>query len=503
MADELQDWARRVAHKTAWMLADGSNSIDYSELDNRSNKAAQLLQSLDLLSGNVIAINLPNCAEFFELTWAARRLGLYYTPISTRLTLTERSYIARDCEAKVLFTNGADSFDFEGRVVQVGPDDASSSSEYTALRDSFKKCVDLPEVPLGKDFVYSSGTTGQPKGVKRPLFSDPQIERNISDWIQAFSRHTYQSVCLVPAPLYHAAPLRFAMRSMQHGGTVIGMARFDAETALAAIDRHKVTHSLWVPTMFYRMLALHETIRDTYDVTSMECAIHSGGPCAYDLKRRMIDWWGPIIWEYYGASEGNGATCISPQEALNHPGSVGRAVLGKVHILGPAGEGLPVGSDGDIYFEGGPTFEYHGDPEKTLRSRNIHGWTTVGDIGHLDAEGYLYLSDRKAYTIISGGVNIYPAEIEHVLCAHPAIADAAVFGIPNDEFGEVVKAVVELNPEYRPSDDLAEQLITYCRNALSPAKRPKSISFEPKIPREENGKLYKAELKSRYSKKKN
>jgi acyl-CoA synthetase (AMP-forming)/AMP-acid ligase II len=289
------------------------------------------------------------------------------------------------------------------------------------------------------------------------------------------------------------------MRSLQHGGTLIGMPKFAPQGALAAIDRYKVSHSLWVPTMFYRMLALPKAVRSSYSVGSMKCAVHSGAPCAPDLKQRMIEWWGSVIWEYYAASAGNGATKISSEESLIRRGSVGKAVLGKIRILGPEGEELPAGVDGEVFFEGGPKFEYHGDPEKTAQSRDAHGRTTVGDIGHLDEDGYLYLSDRKAFTIISGGVNVYPTEIENALCAHQAVADAAVFGIPNAEYGEEVKAVVELRPGCQAGDEMVLRLMEHCRATLAPVKRPRSISFEARLPREENGKLYKAGLRTKYS----
>jgi long-chain acyl-CoA synthetase len=496
--DELQQWASAFGDKVAWMLSNGGDVIRYGELDARANRAAQLLLSIGLRSGDTIALGLPNCAEFLELCWAARRLGLYYTPVSVRLTPAELEYILRDCGAKAFFTQARGGFEFAGLSYDVGTN-KSADNNYATSRDAFSSYVSLPAAPIGKDFVYSSGTTGRPKGIKRRLSADLAQEAQLSQWIQAFSKHDAESICLIGAPLYHAAPLRFAMRSLQHGGTLIGMPKFDAQSALATIERYGVTHSLWVPTMFYRLLALPQAVRDSYSTSSMKCAVHSGAPCAPSLKKRMIQWWGPVIWEYYAASEGNGATKISSEESLHRPGSVGKAVLGTVRILRPDGEELPAGKNGDVYFEGGPKFEYHGDPEKTSQSRDRHGRTTVGDIGHLDEDGYLYLSDRKAFTIISGAVNIYPTEIENALCSHEAVADAAVFGIPNAEYGEEVKAVVELHPGFQANDGMALRLMEHCRMRLSPIKRPKSISFEPRLPREENGKLYKSGLKAKYS----
>jgi long-chain acyl-CoA synthetase len=444
--DELADWAKQFGDKVAFSIIGTGDDIDYATLDSNSNRAAQLLLGHGLKYGDTVALTLSNCTESLELLWAARRLGLYYTPISTHLRESEAAYILNDCGAKMFFASpDAPSLAFDGPSYSLGEGDSRSGApSYAVHRDTFTRYAELPAAPLGKDFAYSSGTTGRPKGVKRKLNSDSQIERRLTDWIQSFSRHDTHSVCLIGAPLYHAAPLRFAMRSIAQGGTVHMLRKFDAEETLKAIDRYSVTHSLWVPTMFYRLLSLPESTRRNYDVSSLKLALHSGGPCASVLKRRMIDWFGSVVWEYYAGSEGNGATCISPEEALTHPGSVGKAVLGKLHIVGADGEEVPIGATGEIYFEGGPEFVYHNDPEKTRQARNAKGWTTIGDIGHVDTEGYLYLSDRKAHTIVSGGVNIYPAEIEHVLREHPAVADAAVFGIPNEEFGEEVKAVVEL-----------------------------------------------------------
>ncbi|MDF3813741.1 MULTISPECIES: AMP-binding protein [Rhodopseudomonas] len=496
MSDELRRWAQTFPEKAAWRLADGSEELSFGELDLWSSQTMQWLAACGVITGDVIAMCLPNCAELFAIAWAARRLGAYFTPISIHLKPDEAAYILADSGARVYFATTETAYPFNGRTVLVTP--GLSGSPYERARQQFGADVDLPERPLGKDFVYSSGTTGQPKGVKRPLFADPERERRQAYWIQAFSNHDETSVCLTPAPLYHAAPLRFAMRAIQYGGTVIGMRKFHAETALDAIQTWKVTHSLWVPTMFYRMLRLPETRRAAYDLSSMRCAIHSGGPCAADLKQQMIAWWGPIIWEYYAASEGNGATCISSTESLRRPGAVGRAALGKIHIVGPDGSEVAAGQTGEVYFEYGPTFEYHNDPIKTAASRNDRGWTTVGDIGHLDSEGYLFLSDRKAHTIVSGGVNIYPLEIEQLLCRHPAVADAAVFGVPNQEYGEEVVAVIELMPEVRPAADLRTQLDAYCREHLSAVKRPKQIVFESCLPRGDNGKLSKVALRQRF-----
>jgi acyl-CoA synthetase (AMP-forming)/AMP-acid ligase II len=308
-------------------------------------------------------------------------------------------------------------------------------------------------------------------------------------------------VYLSPAPLYHAAPLRFVVGTMRIGGTAVIMEHFDAEQALALIEKYKATHSQWVPTMFIRMLKLPEETRARYDVSSMQVAIHAAAPCPVTVKTQMIEWWGPVLHEYYAGTEGNGFVYTNSIDWLAHPGTVGKALLGTVHIVGDDGNDLPAGEPGTIYFEGGTTFEYHNDPDKTASSRDGHGWSTLGDVGYLDDDGYLYLTDRKAYMIISGGVNIYPQEAENVLVTHPAVLDVAVFGIPNEDFGEEVKAVVQ--PVQMPADDAAtaqleRELIAFCREHLADIKCPRSIDFRTELPRHPTGKLYKRLLKDEY-----
>jgi len=282
------------------------------------------------------------------------------------------------------------------------------------------------------------------------------------------------------------------------GGTVVVMERFDAVTSLALIECHRITHSQWVPTMFVRMLKLPESEREAHDHSSHRCAIHAAAPCPKDVKRRMIAWWGPIISEYYAGSEGNGLCMIRSDEWLSHEGSVGRPVFGVLHILDDAGHALPAGEEGGIYFGGGTEFVYHNDPDKTAGSRSAEGWTTLGDIGYVDTEGYLYLTDRKANMIISGGVNIYPQETENVLVMHPAVLDVAVFGVPDEDFGESVKAVVQPVDMATAGPALERELIAWCRERLSHIKCPKTVDFEAELPRHPTGKLYKRVLRDRY-----
>jgi acyl-CoA synthetase (AMP-forming)/AMP-acid ligase II len=308
-------------------------------------------------------------------------------------------------------------------------------------------------------------------------------------------------VYLSPAPLYHSAPLHWSTTIIRMGGTAVVMEHFDPEVCLALIEQHEITHAQFVPTMFVRMLKLPEDVRTRYDVSSLRSVVHAAAPCAPEVKRRMIEWWGPIIHEYYSGTEGMGMTWITSEEALTHPGSVGRAIWGEAHVCGDDGEELPVGEDGVVYFgsrTGTPGFEYNNDPEKTRQSFNAHGWATLWDVGHLDDEGYLYLTDRKLFMIVSGGVNIYPQEVEDVLVLHPAVADVAVFGIPEPEMGEEVKAVVQPAPGIEPSPQLAELIIAFCRDHLSHYKCPRSIDFTEQLPRGENGKLYKKVLRDAY-----
>ncbi|MGQ3031368.1 MAG: AMP-binding enzyme, partial [Ferrovibrionaceae bacterium] len=281
------------------------------------------------------------------------------------------------------------------------------------------------------------------------------------------------------------------------GATVIVMERFDAAAALALIARHRVSHAQWVPTMFVRLLKLPEAQRKAHDLSSLVCAVHAAAPCPIEIKQRMIDWWGPIVWEYYAGTEANGATIISSAEWLTHKGSVGRAVLGEIHVMNDRDEEVAVGEQGVIYFGNGPGFEYLNDPEKTASSRNARGWSTLGDIGRVDAEGYLYLTDRVANMIISGGVNIYPQEIENILICHPGVADVAVIGVPDDEFGEAVKAVVQ-PAAGEGSARLADELVALCRDRLAHYKCPRSVDFVDSLPRHPNGKLFKRLLRERY-----
>jgi long-chain acyl-CoA synthetase len=493
--------------RPAVVMAESGVTITFAELDERSNRLAHLLRASGLRRGDHIALLMENHPRFLEVVWAALRSGLYITAVNSHLTAEEVTYIVGDCEAQVLVTSA--------KLAPVAGDLAwdELSRVHTRLMvdgaiDGFEAYEDAvaahPATPIddessGTTMLYSSGTTGRPKGVLRPL---PDTHPGDDDPRVTASAKSYGfrdgMVYLSPAPLYHAAPLAFCVLTHRNGGTVVVMEHFDPARALALIDEHRVTHSQWVPTMFVRLLRLPEEERARYDLSSHELAVHAAAPCPVPVKQQMIEWWGPILYEYYAGTEGNGSTAITSEEWLDHPGSVGRARAGTVHIIGPDGEELPPGEEGAIYFGGGATFEYHGDPEKTASARLPGGLSTLGDIGYLDQDGYLYLTDRKAHMIISGGVNIYPREIEDVLIQHPAVADVAVFGIPNEEFGEEVKAVVELLEGHEPTEALAAELTGHCRAHLAGFKVPRSIDFTDEMPRLPTGKLYKRKLRDQY-----
>jgi acyl-CoA synthetase (AMP-forming)/AMP-acid ligase II len=498
--------ARTQPDKIAYQMAGSGKAITYRELDELSNQGAQLFRSLGLKAGDHIAMLMENRLAFMEICWAAQRAGLYFTAISRYLTQDEIAYIVKDCGAKVVITSPKCA-EVIAPLTQArdAPMFFMTDAPQPGFRSWDREIAAQPKTPIadevaGYDMLYSSGTTGRPKGIKRAF------EGNAIDVPNPFLRLLCEKMCgvtsdsvyLSPAPLYHAAPLRFNMMVITLGGTSIIMENFDAEEFLRLVQKHKITQSQLVPTMFVRMLKLPDEVRARYDVSSLKGAIHAAAPCPVDVKARMIDWWGPILIEYYAGSEGNGVTVSTSQQWLDHRGTVGRAVVGQVKILGENDEELPVGEIGAVYFADAPLFSYHNDPEKTKRAFNDRGWSTLGDVGYLDAEGFLYLTDRKSYMIISGGVNIYPQETEDVLLTHPEISDVAVFGVPNEEMGEEVKAVVQPRDMARVGKELEAELIVFCRKHLSPIKCPKSIDFEAELPRTPTGKLVKRHLKDRY-----
>ena len=498
--------AKNNPDKIAYRMAGSGENVTYGQLDTRSNQGAQLFRSIGLKPGDGVAIFMENNARYLEVCWAAQRAGLVYTAISSRLTVPEVEYIVRDSGAKALVSSHALGDvasglaerlgDLYGRYMVGGASAGYASWEEATATQPPQPISDECE---GTDMLYSSGTTGRPKGVRfafspKPIGTPPGLLLLMKGIYQADE----SSVYLSPAPLYHAAPLRFNMAMLRLGATSIVMEHFDAVQALELIERHRVTHSQWVPSMFVRMFKLPEEERTRFDVSSLKVAIHAAAPCPIPVKEKMIEWWGPVIYEYYAGTEGNGFTSINSEEWLANKGSVGRALMGEIHILDEAGAELPTGEPGGVYFGNAPAFEYHNDPEKTAESTSPQGYTTLGDVGYVNADGYLFLTDRKADLIISGGVNIYPREAENILVTHPAVADAAVFGVPNDDFGEEVKAVVQPVDLAQAGPELERELIEFCQEQLAKIKCPRSVDFEAELPRHPTGKLYKRLLRDRY-----
>ncbi len=451
---------------------------------------------------------MENNEHIHAVMWAARRSGLYYVPINTQLTPAEAAYIVDNSGAKAIIGSAALRDTCAGLAEHLPgglPGLLMIADADQPGWERYPECVaDQPDTPIddeieGDLLQYSSGTTGRPKGIKRELPHVPpdqapgMMSALVGFWMDP------DSVYLSPAPLYHTAPSVWSMSVHAGGITTVVMEKFDAEGTLDAIARHRVTHAQFVPAMFVRMLKLPEAVRNSYDLSSLKRVMHAAAPCPVEIKMQMMDWWGPIVDEYYASSEAIGSTLITAEDWLAHPGSVGKPVLGGVHILGQDGSELPPGRVGEIYFEGGYPFEYLGDPSKTAASRDKHGWVTVGDVGYLDDEGYLYLTDRRHHMIISGGVNIYPQEAENLLVTHPRVLDAAVFGIPDDEMGQQVMAAVQTVDPADATDQLADELLAWLRDRLSHFKCPRSIAFEAQLPRTDTGKLFKNGLVEKYS----
>ncbi|MFO1014188.1 MAG: acyl-CoA synthetase [Caulobacteraceae bacterium] len=504
----LPDYAREFPDKPAMIVAERDEVLTYKQLNDRSNQLAQLFWARGLRHGDHIAVFMENHIRFMEVVWAAFRSGLYVTTVNRYLPADEAAYIVNDCMAKALITSSA------RREVIAEMTSMIPNCPIRLMLDgtipgweAYEEAVDAqPATPLaeewmGESMLYSSGTTGRPKGILRPL-----PKRHPSEAFalrQQANRYgvTSDSVYLSPAPLYHAAPLAYVLNVQSFGGTVVMLEKFDPEFALAMIDKHKVTHSQWVPTMFVRMLKLPVDVRTRYELSSHQVAIHAAAPCPVDVKREMIGWWGPILFEYYAGTEGTGSTFIDSEDWLKHPGSVGRAAVGTLRVCDEDGNVLGPGEEGLVYFEREAVlFEYHNDPGKTASSRHPKHpeWNALGDVGYLDEDGYLYLTDRKAFMIISGGVNIYPQAIEDALVTHPKVGDVAVFGVPDAEMGEAVKAVIEPAPGVAPTDELAAELLAFARGKLAHYMAPKSIDFIVEMPRLPTGKLYKRLLKDQY-----
>jgi acyl-CoA synthetase (AMP-forming)/AMP-acid ligase II len=497
-------FAQNTPDRVAYTMAATGQSVSFGELEDTANQGANLFRSLGLETGDHIAILLENHVRYFQICWAAQRSGLYYTAISHRLQQGEVEYIVTNCEARVLITSISMKHVVEPLVEKLAGVELYMLDGTTEGFESWEDAISgQPTSPIadqaeGASMLYSSGTTGYPKGIKKPLPTAGYGEEAGANLLAILYGANDESVYLSPAPLYHSAPLTFTMGALRYGTSVVVMEHFDAQAALEYIETYQITHSQWVPTMFVRMLKLPEEVRAKYDMSSLQCAIHAAAPCPIHVKEQMIDWWGPVLFEYYAGTEGNGFVQLNSEEWLAHKGSVGRPLGCEVHICDDDGEELPTGESGTVFFGGGGEFEYHNDPGKTKGSRHPRGWSTLGDLGYLDDDGYLYLTDRKHFMIISGGVNIYPQEAENVLISHPDVMDVAVFGIPNADFGEEVKAVVQPIDMDRASATFEVELMDYCRERLSHVKCPRSIDFRPELPRHPTGKLFKRLLKDEY-----
>lgn len=487
--------------KTAIIMGTSGRTITYGELERRSNQGAQLLRKIGLRNGDVMAVCIENAPEFFGVVCAARRCGLTIVPISTRLTAREVEFIVHDSGAKLLVISpGIEStYDELARhcshvpVLMAGGDAPRARS----WKKESEACPTTPirDEALGGEMLYSSGTTGRPKGIRYHGAGDaPGAAASAGRMLQRLGIGA-QCVYLSPAPLYHSAPFAWALATLAIGATVVVMENFDAENALALIDRYKVDISQWVPTHFVRLLKLPEDVRTRYDTSSLKLAVHAAAPCPVPVKQAMIGWWGPILLEYFGSSEQTALTLITSEEWLAHPGSVGRCILGKLHICDENGKPLPVGETGLVWSEGGMAFSYHGDEAKTAEAHNDEGWTCVGDIGRLDEEGYLYLTDRKSFMIITGGVNVYPQEIENLLVTHPEIIDAAVIGAPDEDLGEAVTAVIQLADRSNATPAFTQYLLSWMRKSLSGVKVPKHVLYRDELPRLPTGKMAKHVLR--------
>lgn len=505
--------AQKWPDKPAMVIAETGEQITYAELDERSKRLAQLFWSEGLRPGDHVAILMENHLRYAEVYWAAIRSGLYLTAVNRHLTPGEAGYILDDCGAQVLVTSAYLS-GVADEVVPMTPrirrrlmvDGTTEHHEDYEAAIAEHPAESLAEQPLGRTMLYSSGSTGRPKGVWRPL-SGRSVQEGKAALLPIYEDiYGYDSdtVYLSPAPLYHSAPLLFTHDTMALGGTVIVMRRFDAEASLALIEKYRVTKAQFVATMFSRMLKLPEEVRTRYDLSSLDMVIHGAAPCPVHVKRAMIEWLGPIVIEYYAGTEDSGATVITSEDWLTHPGSVGLAIEGCVtHICDEDGRELPPGEVGRIYFEGSEAaadFHYFGEPDKTVKAHHPEHptWSALGDLGRLDEDGFLYLADREAFMIIAGGVNIYPQEIEDVLSLHPGVADSAVFGVPHEDLGEQVKAVVQAAPGYVAGPELAQELLKHCAEHLARYKIPRSIDFLDDFPRSPTGKLKKASLRDSY-----
>ena len=501
--------AANAPDRVAFVMAGSGTTVTYAELDRRSNRLAHFLRAEGLGRLAHWSIFMENNDQFIECCAAGTRAGHYFTCVNSYLKADELAYILNNSESQILVTSAsrlpvarealAQAPGIRRVLVVDGPGDGDRILNFE------EALADFPDTPiaderLGTPMLYSSGTTGRPKGVLRPLPDEPATEElPLMKFLSGLWQYREDMVYLSPAPLYHSAPQAAVALAIRAGATVIVMERFDPEQYLALIEKHRVTHSQLVPTMFSRMLKLPEEVRNRYDLSSLEIAVHAAAPCPVQVKQQMIEWWGPIIHEYYGATEGLGFTSCDSHEWLAHPGTVGKVLFGELHVLDDDMNPAPKGQPGTLWFKAGSEFEYFNDAARTDQDRSPDGtMATVGDVGYVDDDGFLYLTDRATFMIISGGVNVYPQECEDLLISHPKVMDAAVFGVPNVDLGEEVKAVIQLMPGIAPGPEVEEELITHCRAHLASIKCPRSVDFEDELPRLPTGKLYKRLLRDRY-----
>lgn len=501
--------AQQHPDRPAIIMASTGQVITHAQHESRANQLAHALRRHGLTKGDHFALFMENNNVFLEICAAGERSGLYYTPINSYLTADELAYIIQNSQSKVLIVSEAKRDIAEaaleqcpnvtlGVMINAQADDSIFIDYETLIAQ--ESTEPIADENLGIAMLYSSGTTGRPKGILRPMpDSPPDTPLPLWGFLDNLWKYEDGMTYLSPAPLYHSAPQAAVGLSIRRGGTVVVMEHFDPEQYLMLVEKYRVTHSQLVPTMFSRMLKLPVDIQNKYDLSSLKVAVHAAAPCPVPVKEQMIAWWGPIVEEYYGATEGLGFAACDSAQWLAHKGTVGKVLIGELHILDDDMKALPQGEPGTLWFKSAAPFSYFNDTEKTKESTSVDGvLTTVGDVGYLDSDGFLFLTDRATFMIISGGVNIYPQESENLLITHPKVADAAVFGVPNVDLGEEVKGVVQLMPGIEPSAAIESELIDFCREHLARQKCPRSIDFEAELPRLPTGKLYKKPLREKY-----
>ncbi len=493
--------------KPAVVMAGSGEVLTYGELEDASRRLAQVFAAAGLRRGDVVGLLTDNRPEAIEVYWAALRSGLYVTVVNHHLSVEEVGYILRDAGVRALVVSAgkaelAAAVRPELSALDVRLSFGGPVAGYDHYRAALAAALAEPlaEQPCGSMMLYSSGTTGRPKGVRPPL-----PRRSVDqpgDPLVMLNHDLYgvdaDTVYLSPAPIYHSAPVKWCHSVHAYGGTVVMMERFDAEGVLRAIEQHRVTHAQFVPTMLIRILKLAPALRARYDHSSLRMVVHAAAPCPVEVKQQIIAEWGPLVWEYYGSTESLGVTVIDSAQALARPGSVGRAVLGVIHVCDDAGAELGAGEVGTVYFEREfLPFAYHNDPERTRAAQHPdhENWGTVGDLGYVDAGGFLFLTDRKAFMIISGGVNIYPQEVENALALDPKVLDVAVIGVPDAEMGEAVAAYVQPAPGIEGSPELAAEIIDFVRARIARFKAPRTVTFVDTLPRTPTGKLVKGKLR--------